>query len=111
MSVRIRKNTIIMTRGDTLNVGLKLWDADREAYIPGPYDKLRFALKKEYDDFEPLITKDIPVDTMVLRLESEETKPLEQPGEYVYDIELTMLDGTVDTVIPNGRFVIEEEVY
>lgn len=110
MSVKIRKNTIIMTRGDTLNVGLKLWDADREPYIPTIYDHIRFALKKDYDDFEPLITKEIPSDTMVLRLESEETKPLEQPGEYVYDIQITMLDGTVDTVIPNGRFIIEEEV-
>lgn len=110
MSVKIKKNTIIMTRGDTLNVKLSLCDTNGEPYIPGPYDQIRFALKKYYDEHSPLITKDIPVDTMVLRLESEDTKFLRQPGEYVYDIQLTMLDGTVDTVISNGTLVLEEEV-
>lgn len=110
MSVRIRKTNIIMTRGDTLNVELSLSDKDGNPYSPTEYDTLRFAMKKNYDDEQPLISVNIPADTMVLRLESSATKQLEQPGEYVYDIELTMLDGTVDTVIPKGKLIIEEEV-
>lgn len=110
MSVRIRKNTIIMTRGDTLNIKLTISDANGEPYTPIANDSIRFALKKHYDDEECLIIKDIPIDTLTLRLESSDTKQLEQPGNYVYDIQLTMTDGTVDTIIPKATLVIEEEV-
>jgi hypothetical protein len=48
---------------------------------------------------------------MGLRLESEETKLLRAGGEpYVYDIEITMEDGTVDTFIDRGKFIVTEEV-
>ena len=108
--VRLRKNNIIMTHGDTLNVTLSLVDRCGKPYTPTAGDTIRFALKKNYLDDEPIMVKEIPIDTMTLRIEAAETKELEQPGAYVYDIQLTMADGTVDTVIPKGRLVIEEEV-
>lgn len=110
MMVRLRKNNIIMTHGDTLDVVLSLVDRCGKKYVPATGDTIRFALKKEYSDIDPIMVKNIPIDTMRLRIESTETKELEQPGVYVYDIQLTMADGTVDTVIPKGRLVIEEEV-
>ncbi len=55
--------------------------------------------------------KIIPHDSMNLRLESEETKLLKAGGlPYVYDIEITMADGTVDTFIERAKFVVTEEV-
>ena len=79
MSVKIRqdKNMIIMTRGDTLLAYISITDADGNEYTPAPTDTLRFALKKDYNDKKTLIYKNIPVDTMLLRVEAEDTKKLE----------------------------------
>jgi hypothetical protein len=68
-------------------------------------------LKSEYNDPEPLILKTIPNDTLILRLESSETKQLEvRKVPYVYDIELTTSTGTVDTFL-SGTLYSTEEVY
>jgi hypothetical protein len=79
MSVNIKSNgLIIMNRGDTLITTISIFNPDGTEYIPDPNnDTLRFALKKNYDDAEPLILKDIPVDTMVLRIDAEDTKILD----------------------------------
>lgn len=110
VKVNSDKNLILMTRGDTLILKIDIEDGEGNAFIPDPNDHLRFALKKDYNDMVPLIMKDIPVDTCILRLESEETKRLEQPGEYYYDIQLTYADGIVSTIIPNAILKIKEEV-
>lgn len=110
MSVRIKGSTIVMTRGDTVNVKVNIFSHDGESYIPTDEDGIRFALKKDYSDAVALIEKIIPTDTCILRLDSIDTTVLEQPGEYVYDIQITMSDGTVDTFIPNGRLIVKEEV-
>ena len=70
------KNLIILTRGDTLILDIDIYDAEGNVYEPEPTDVLRFALKESYSDEEPLILKDIPIDTRQLRLESEDTKHL-----------------------------------
>lgn len=112
MSVKIRedKNLIVMTRGDTLITNIRIVDADGNEYIPDPTDTLRFALKKDYNDKRTLIYKEIPIETMQLRIEAEETKPLLQPGKYYYDIQLTYGDNIVSTIIANAVLRITEEV-
>lgn len=94
--VEIINNKIYMTRGDTLtaNLGVFICSLDGEKYNVGSNDKLRFALKKTYEDEEPIIVKDIPTDTLKLRLESSETDQLEQPATYVYDIKIIIDDGS-----------------
>ena len=99
--VRPEKNLIIMTRGDTLILDIKIVDDQGNDYTPEPTDQLRFALKRSYKDEEPLLLKTIPIDTCQLRIDSNETKPFIQPGEYVYDVQLTYGDGIVSTIIPN----------
>ena len=111
MTVKIKKTSITMTRGDTLRLVLSINDADGNIYTPVEGDYIRFALKKNYSDDDPLIVKEIPYDTLELRLDPEDTKKLEQPYDYVYDIEITLTDGTVDTFISNARLSITEEVY
>ena len=71
--------------------------------------QIRFALKRSYNDSEVLIYKEIPYDTMILRVDSEDTKELQQPGVYVYDIQITFTDGTVSTFI-SGKLKLVEEV-
>lgn len=116
MSSSILGNSITLTRGDTLRIGVTIYK-DGEIYEPEDGDVIRFSLKhnklkpdrSDYVDAEPLITKIIPNDTMVLTIEPEDTKGLAFMP-YVYDVQITFNDGTVDTFIPPSLFTITEEV-
>lgn len=99
MSVKVTKNKIAITRGDTLRTTISITDSDGNEYTPEEGDVIRFALKKNYTDDVPIIEKVIPNGTLELRLDSSDTKLLEQEGVYLYDIELSKADGTVDTFI------------
>ena len=81
-----------------------------EEYVPSEGDVIRFALKDKYDDNTPvLIRKVLPNDTLILRLESCETKEImARKKPYVYDVELTTANGYVDTVVRGIVNVLEE---
>lgn len=113
---KVEGNTITMTRGDTLILQVGINQGD-EPYTPVEGDKVRFALKGQlnsrgtaYKDSEPLILKNIPIDTMLLTLDPEDTKHLPF-GEYNYDIEITFDNGVVDTFITASPFIIDPEVH
>ena len=109
--------TIRMTRGDTVAIEVSMTRSG-SAYTPQAGDSLRFALKHakfnaartDYEDAQPLLTKTIPTDTMLLRIEPEDTADLGF-GEYAYDIEITFENGDVDTFIAAARFVLAPEVH
>lgn len=111
--VEVNGTTITITKGDTGFITVGIRNADGSAYIPQQGDVVRFAMKKNYSDSETLIEKNIPLDTMMLRLDPEDTKDLEagpSRGKYKYDIELTRADGQIDTFIPRADFIVLEEV-
>lgn len=109
--IKLKGNTIYLTKGDTLDLKVNILDREGNEFVPGEGDSFRFALKKDYSDEEPLIVKDIPASTLRLRLESTETKILEvSTRPYVYDIQATLSDGTVDTFIDRQKLYITEEV-
>ena len=109
--VSIKGSTITITKGDTLDLKVEITCLDGSSYRPKAGDVIRFALKQRYSDRKPLLVKVIPNATLNLRLESEETKLLKAGGSpYVYDIQITMEDGTVDTFIDRGRLTVTEEV-
>ena len=111
--VKISKNNIILTRGDTLVTSVSIYDESGEIYTPGENDVVRFALKRTYDDDNPIILKVIPNDTMVLRLESSDTKLLDQPASYVYDIQITIDDGSAEGFVStfiSSKLSTKEEV-
>ena len=118
MSYKIENTRIELTRGDTLIATVGFEYKDGTAYEPSPGDVIKFALKRSrmltgntaFYDKEPLVIKDIPVSTMELRLDPEDTKDLPF-GLYKYDIELTREDGVVSTPIANEDFEITPEVY
>lgn len=117
MSFTISGTDITMTRGDTLKVSVSL-TKDGETYTPVEGDVIRFAVKSpkmfcdkgEYVDDEPRILKEIPYDTMTLVLDPADTKGMEF-GTYVYDMEITFADGTVDTFITESKFRLKPEVH
>ena len=109
--LKLQGNTIYITKGDTLDLTVNILDQDGEAYTPDPNDVIRFALKKKYTDPEPLILQTIPSGTLRLRVESDVTETLEvSKTPYVYDIQITMVDGTVDTFIDCQKLYVTEEV-
>ena len=109
MSATVNGTTIVLTRGDTLKSTIVIYDKNGEQYTPVDGDAIRFAAKEKYTDYEPVILIDIPYDTCLLHVKPEDTKELDF-GKYVYDIQITMNDGTVDTFI-KGILKLTEEVY
>ena len=108
--VSVNGTTIEMTRGDSLTVQIGINNADGTPYVPSQGDVVRFALKKDYSDKSPLIIKTVDVGDLLLKLLPSDTKQLPY-GDYVYDVELTQEDGTVDTFVAKARLKLSEEVY
>ena len=108
--VTVVNNTITLVRGDTVEIPVTIRTRDGEKYIPSEGDVVRFALKDGYgDDVPVLIHKVLPNDTLILRLESCETKEImARKNPYVYDVELTTANGYVDTVVRGIVNVLEE---
>lgn len=109
MSYSIKGTTINLTRGDTFMADIKIFQQNGDQYVPIEGDTIRFALKKAINNTEVLIEKDIPISTMMLVLNPEDTKKLEF-GKYIYDIQLTKASGEVDTFITKSVFILDEEV-
>lgn len=110
MSYTISGKTISLTRGDTLIADISIIKADNTPYVPITGDKVRFAMKSKYTDQAPLLVIDIPIETMQLVINPEDTKCLSF-GKYIYDIQLTKSTGEVDTFITKGILDLTEEVY
>lgn len=111
---KVEQSRISLIRGDTLVVEVGIYVND-EPYQLQQGDVVRFALKRaelrkdktEYIDKKPLVEKIIPNETLILRLESEDTAKLPF-GRYAYDIQLTMSDGTVDTFLSDIFDILPE---
>ena len=107
---KISGSDITLTRGDSLVLNLQL-TKDGEPYVPEQGSEIRFAMKKRYTDADEdvVLVKSIPIDTLIVEFEPEDTKDLLMNKTYVYDIQLTDSNGRVDTFL-SGRFTIAEEV-
>lgn len=108
--VSVNGTTISLTRGDTLRTLVTIYNADGSEYEPTDTDTIVFTVKRSYEDEDALITKEISNITRLLELASEDTKPLEMPFTYVYDIQLIKDNGDVDTFIAKAKLKITEEV-
>lgn len=102
------KQNIELTRGDTGFFTIALKNNQGEDYIPQEGDTLRFAMGKNYGG-EPLILKQIPIDTLVLEIQPQDTASLNF-GKYVYDVEFTDAAGHVSTIIL-ANFMLTKEVH
>lgn len=109
MSYSVKKNTIYLTRGDTFRATIALKDAEGEIYTPVEGETIRFAMKKTYEDAEPLLLIPVPIDTLELEIKSEDTKDLDF-GNYIWDMQITRSNGDIDTFITKAQLVLTEEV-
>ncbi len=106
----IENNDITLIRGDTLLLEIQVI-RQGEIYTPREGDVIRFAMKRKYSDPDDkvVLVKEIPIETLILELEPQDTKSLPMRSRYVYDIQITDVDGRVDTFM-KGTLTIEEEV-
>lgn len=109
MSYSVKKNTIYLTRGDTFRATIALKDAEGEIYTPESDETIRFAMKKNYEDAEPLLLISVPYDTLELVILPNDTKELPF-GSYVWDMQITRSNGDIDTFITKAQLVLTEEV-
>lgn len=108
-SYKVSGTTITLTRGDTFMAQISITQSNGDPYVPSEGDSVRFAMKSNYTDEDTLLVKDIPIDTLKLVLNPEDTKDLAF-GTYVYDVQLTKESGEVDTFITASKIKITEEV-
>jgi len=113
---KIEGTKIMLTRGDSMYANI-IMARDGETYTPVQGDSVRFALKhadmtpnkSSFRDQKPILVKNIPLDTMQLKIEPEDTKGFKF-GSYVYDIQITLSNGDVDTFIADASFELLPEV-
>lgn len=107
--IKIKKNVISLTRGDTLRTIVEINLEDGSPYIPDLGDVITFGLKYTINDTECIFEKNIPIDTMELHIAPEDTKELPY-GSYVYDVQIQFAGGDIYTFIPYTKFNITGEV-
>lgn len=98
--VKIINNKITLTKGDSFSAELLL-TRDGESYTPEADDEIRFAVSTTYVGqvgYELLLTKTVSHEDMMVSMTPEETDVLTY-RTYVYDVQITHGDGTVDTVV------------
>ena len=105
--IQIDGTYIRITKGDTLRILLEL-ERNGHKFEPQDGDVIRFAMKRHKNDSECVIIKEIGKD-LLLELSAEETEQLEL-AKYIYDIQITYADGSVDTFIAESTFQVTYEV-
>ena len=99
-------NEINITRGDTALIDFTL---DNHEFVDG--DVVYFSVKRSPKDNNYIINKEITNfngNTATIELLSDDTRI--PKGKYLYDIQCSLADGRVDTVVNKERFIVLEDV-
>lgn len=101
-------NHIELVRGDSEIFEVEI-AINGEVYTPVTGDEVRFAMRKDISRNSPVLVKEVPIDTMQLTFEPEDTKNLAF-GRYRYDMQITFADGSVKTFVKDAPFDLTREV-
>ena len=101
------KNRITLTRGDSATLKLKLYDAQNKPVLLTDADRAVLTIKQDIDSPD-----------VVLQLEAKEKQfdfaPADTAelacGQYCYDVQVTLSDKDVYTVIPPSDFILAKGV-
>ena len=106
----INGNDIRMIRGDTerLTVTCQLSDGTERPFEEGDTVTLTVAWPGGPEVLQKRVIS-FPEGVADILIAHEETNEL-TPGEYTYDVQLTARDGTVATIIPPAKFILEGDV-
>lgn len=101
----IEGTAIRLTRGDSAEFGITVYDAAGNLYELQEGDKVEFTVKENVYSKTALIQK---TGTQI-QIKPEDTASLSYQ-KYVYDVQVTLADGTVDTIISPSEFEVLSEV-
>lgn len=103
-------NTIHLTRGDTarFSIGRIVNTVTNTNYTPTEGDIVTMTVKKTVLQEDPCVQIIVPGGG-VLHIKPEDTKAMAF-GKYVYDVQLTTVDGDVYTIIQPTTFDLQKEV-
>ena len=101
-------NTINLTRGDSCDIIVTIYDLNGNVYELQTGDSILFTIKINCETSDIIIQKDITEDC-IISLSHNDTKSLAY-GSYVYDVQLTTAGDDVYTVIAPAVFNITKEV-
>lgn len=117
--LKITKDKIYLTRGDTAFIELNLLNQDGTQYIPNPEDKVYFRLKSSITAKVILLEKELRFEyseedtsvwvNTILEFEEDDTKDLKFTT-YKYEIEVVTVQGYHFTVIEGADFVVGPEL-
>jgi hypothetical protein len=111
--MRIKGNTIYLTRGDSAAITITCEDQDGDDRDFQVGDTVYFTVKKSTRTaekvFQKVITSFTPDGEAVAEIIPSDTSSLHY-GTYYYDIQLTTVEGKKITLIPVSEFEVEEEV-
>ena len=103
---RITDNVIEITRGDSSpDIKIEIMNNAGELYELQEGDVLEFTVKKNTTARDSLIQKT----GGIFALMPDDTSNLKY-GSYVYDVQLTLSDGRVETIIEPSEFIVAPEV-
>lgn len=105
--LKIVKNDIYLTRGDTAVLNLSIKNQDGTKYEVLPEDQILLTIKKSVNTDVVLVQK-AAINNLIY-INAIETDNLAY-GTYYYDVELRRPDGFVATVIPPHVFKLTGEV-
>ena len=104
--------SLTMTRGDTeiLTLSLQNDDGSEVTLVDGDivYFTVKINVNTAVKSFQKII-REFTDGKAVIRIEHDDTKNLPY-GRYVYDIQLTRLNGSVTTVVKPSTFTLNSEV-
>lgn len=104
----ITDNEVRLTRGDNADIIVQIKDLNGDTYELQEGDKLLFTMKRNCKTDIIVIQKDI-TSNQIISIEHNDTKDLDY-GTYYFDVQCTLADGNVYTVIEPHPFIIEKEV-
>ena len=100
--------SIELTRGDTARLTVTIADETGQPYEMLDTDILTLSVKKSVNDDEPCIQKSV-TGTNIFVIKPSDTAGLSF-GKYIYDVELSISEDDVYTIIEKTSFKIREEV-
>lgn len=98
------KVDIKLVKGDTFSQNIKIYTDDLLLYVPQEGDKVTFSIWNKFTDTEPILSKELPIDTLIFDLTAEESDSFKY-GNYVFSVKIEFADGKVDTFL-SGAFSI-----
>lgn len=105
VNTRDGKQTIFLTRGDYGGFHINIFDKSGTPYVLEDGDVVEFTVRKRTTSKEALIHK-VGID---IDIEGVDTQSLHY-GKYVYDVQMTHINGRRDTFIGPAEFRVLEEV-